>query len=124
MDEVRLRLGARAVAPGVVDALEEAAEGGGGEFGSGDVDGGEGGLGVGAELDVVEANDGNVAGDGEAGFVDGPHGSDGGEVVGAEDGGGWGAGGEHMGHGAVAAFDAVVGFDKVLGCEGETMGAE
>ena len=61
-------------------------------------------------MDVVEADDGDVAGDTEAELADCAHGADGGEVVGGEDGGGAGAGFEDALHGFVAAFDAVISF--------------
>ena len=90
--------------------VEEGAEGGVCDLGAGEAEGGEGRHGVGAELDVVEADDGDVAGDAEAELADCAHGADGGEVVGGEDCGGAGAGLEDALHGVVAAVDAVIAF--------------
>ena len=54
---------------GAVDAVGEALQGAFGELLFVGGDGGEGGLGVAAVLDVVEADDGQVLGDAQAAFV-------------------------------------------------------
>ena len=90
--------------------VEQGAEGGVGDLGAGEAQGGEGWHGVGAELDVVEADDGDVAGDTESELADCAHGSDGCEVVGGEDCGGAGAGFEDALHSFVAAVYTVISF--------------
>ena len=72
-------------------------------------------------MDVVEADDGDVAGDAEAELADGAHCADGGEVVGGEDGGGVRSGLEDALHRGVASVDAVVSFLDESGTLGEVL---
>ncbi len=58
--------------------IDECVEGDFGDLVAGDADAGEGRLGVGAEGDVVKADEGDIFGDAKAFFVDGSEGSDGG----------------------------------------------
>ncbi len=67
-------------------------------------DGGEGGILEGGGLDVVEADDGDILGDAEAGFAEGADGADGGDVVEGEEGGEVLLGGEQALGGEVAGF--------------------
>lgn len=59
-------------------------------------DGGERGDLVGGGLNVVEADDGDILGDPEAGFVEGANGSHGRDIVEAEDRGEGAAAGDEL----------------------------
>lgn len=65
----------------LLDAVEEGLCGDGAHFEEGLVDGRKRRDGESGEVDVVEADDGNVAGNAEAGFVEDDHGAHGGSVV-------------------------------------------
>ncbi len=102
-------------AVGSLDVRQEAAYGGVGEVLAGHADGGEGRDGVLGEVDVVEADEGEVVGDLEAGFEECVLDADGGHVVGAHDGGGPVFEGEDFFHGVASAVEGVGAFDEPCG---------
>src|SRR5579884_2351863 len=73
-----------------------------------EADSGQSGLGKGAQLDVVEADERDVLWDTQAVFKDGPHGTDGGQIVGSDDSRRALRLVEQPQHGFVAAVGAVV----------------
>ena len=78
-------------------------------------------------MDVVKADDGHVLGDAEAALVEGAKGADGGEVVGAEDGGRRMRCVEKLGHAEHAAFQLVIALDDealLRGAAGGVHGGE
>ena len=68
-------------------------------------------------MNVVEADDGDIVGDAQAGAIDGVLDSDGGHIVGAHDGGGHGLESEELGHGGHASFEGVIALDDAGGIE-------
>ena len=77
---------------------------------AGDGDGGERGLGVLGEADVVEADDGQIGRDANSAVIGGVHGTNGHEVVGGDNGRG-GESGEQFGASKIAALDGKIGID-------------
>ncbi len=108
---------------GGLDALDEELGTGDAHFVQGLAHGGEAGVGVLGDEDVVEADDGDVAGAGEAGVFDGADGADGGGVVEAEDGGEVAGSGEEIADGRVAELGGPGVFfeiDAELGVDGDS----
>jgi len=106
------------------EAREELVDGLGGEVTAGHTHGGEGRDGVLREVNVIEADEGEVVGNAQVGFEEGVLDADGGHVVGAHDGG-WPSGQrEDLVHGIAAAVECVIAFDEPLGIGLEAGGLE
>jgi len=124
-DETRADLGG-CVCRGVggFEAGEQIVDGLGGEVTAGHTHGGEGRNGVLREVNVVEADEGEVVGNAKVGFEEGVLDADGGHVVGAHDGGGPGGQREDLLHGIAAAIERVIAFDEPVGIGLEAAGLE
>ena len=109
-EKLALRFGA----VGVFGLLAEGFKGGAREIGAGEADGGQGRQRELGEVDVVEADDGEVLGHAQAFHVSGAQDADGGHVVGADDG--RGARGERLqlAEAGDAALERVVALDDPL----------
>ena len=107
---------------GSLDALDEESRLRTSHLVEGLADGGEAGVVVLGDDDVVEADDGDVARTGEAGVFDGADGADGGGVVEAEDGSEVVGAGEEIADGRVAEFGrpgVLLEVDAELGADGD-----
>lgn len=93
----------------ILDAVEEGLCGDGAHFEEGLVDGGKRRDGERGEGDVVEADDGDVAGNAEAGFVEDDHSTHGGSVVIGEKSSEWELGGQQRFRGKIADIRSVWG---------------
>ena len=119
-EEFALEVGAA----GVFCLLAESFKGGVREVGAGEADGGQRGQGEFGEVNVVEADDGEVMGDAEAFHVCGAQDADGGHVVGADDGRGARGEGLQLAVAGDASFEGVVALDDPLFLEGEAGGLD
>ena len=109
-EEFALEVGA----VGVFGLLAESFKGGVGEIGAGEADGGQRGQRELGEVNVVEADDGEVLGHAQAFHVGGAEDADGGHVVGADDGRGARGEGLQLAVAGDAAFERVVALDDPL----------
>ena len=100
---------------GRFEAREQVIDGLGGEVAAGHADGGEGRDGVFGEMNVVEADEGEVVGDAKVGFEESVLDADCGHVVGTHDGGGPGGEREDFVHGIAAAVERVIALDEPVG---------
>ncbi len=100
---------------------EQAQESGAGQVAARHAHGGEAGVRVGGELDAVVADDGDVVGNAKAVLIDGLHCAEGGQVVGADDGGVPARRGEQLLHGGKAAAHAVVALGNVVRVKSNAM---
>ena len=71
-------------------------------------------------MNIVEADDGDIVGDAQAGAIDGVLDADGGHVVGADDGCGHGLECQELAHGRHTAFEGVVALEDAGGIEWDT----
>ena len=96
----------------VFDAAAQGFDSGVGEAFWRHADGGERGIDELGEMDVVKTEDRHRVGDVDAAAREGADGSDGGEVVGADDGGGQRLAREDAFHAAHSALDGMVAFEE------------